>query len=79
MSFRSSRPRLMMHVFFAPRPFLISLSSLSYDHPSVFFFRPPLPYTLHYRTSRRLCRIPPVSPTLYISFYSVLYVFLAMG
>ena len=38
MSLRSSRPRLMMHVFFAPRLFLIPLSSLSYDRRFVFFF-----------------------------------------
>lgn len=38
MSLRSSRPRLMMHVFFAPRLFLIPLSSLSYDRRFVVFF-----------------------------------------
>jgi len=73
MLFRS--PRIMMHVFFAPRLFLHPLNSLSYGYPCLFVPSS----TLHYRTSRRLRRFflpPPPFPS---RFYSVLYAFMAIA
>ena len=78
MSFRSSRPRIMMHVFFAPRPSSIPLNSPSYDHPFVFFLFGSSP--IHYITGPHVVRVESsLSRLLSISSYSVLYVFMAIG